>query len=58
LDFLHWHLALTSEFVKLGESGDAHLRSDAWLRLQAVQMAMARYIRVAGEPSNKDDLKK
>ena len=58
LDFLHWHLALTSEFVKLGEAGDAHLRSDAWLRLQAVQMAMARYIRVAGEPSNKDDLKR
>ena len=50
LDFLHWHLSLTTETAKLNESGDAHLRADAWLRLQAVQMAMARYIRVASEP--------
>lgn len=52
LDFLHWHLSLTTEAAKLGESGEASLRPDAWLRLQAVQMAMARYIRVAGEPSS------
>lgn len=55
LDFLHWHLGLTNETARMSESGDAQLRPDAWLRLQAVQMAMARYIRVAGSPRPGED---
>lgn len=58
LDFLHWHLSLTAEVAKLSETAEVHLRADAWLRLQAVQMAMARYIRVASEPSSGEKLEK
>lgn len=49
LDFLHWHLGLATEGAKLGLAGEAQMGIDSWLRLQGVQMAMARYIRVAGE---------
>lgn len=54
LDFLHWNMSEATENVKNNEVGEALLKPNSWIRLQAVQMALARYIRAAGSPPSTD----
>jgi hypothetical protein len=55
LDFLHWNMSMATEAVKISETGEVRLKANSWIRLQAVQMAMARYIRAAGNPASSDN---
>ena len=55
LDFLHWNMSMSTEAVKTSDTGEVTLKANAWIRMQAVQMALARYIRAAGNPTSSDN---